>query len=73
LKVCSNIVKVKTTKVWPLFHVEKVGERNSEGKMVLFDDPIVFKLNKDLFYTIDNTEEVFDHEAEEMQFNVGVP
>jgi hypothetical protein len=66
LKVCSNIVKVKTTKVWPLFHVEKVGEWNAEGKMVLYDDPIVCKLNKDLFYTLDNTEEVFDQDAEEM-------
>lgn len=51
---------MKTTKVWPLFHVEKVGEWNSEGKMIPYDDPIVFKLNKDLFYSIDNTEEVFD-------------
>jgi hypothetical protein len=41
--------------------------------MVLYDDPIVFKLNKDLFYSIDNTEEVFDQEAEEIQFDVGVP
>jgi hypothetical protein len=49
-----------------LFHVEKVGEWNAEGKMVLYDDPIVCKLNKDLFYTLDNTEEVFDQDAEEM-------
>jgi hypothetical protein len=41
--------------------------------MVLYDDPIVFKLNKDLFYSIDNTEEVFDKEAEEIQFDGGVP
>jgi hypothetical protein len=55
LKVCSNNIKVKTNKVYPLFHVEKVGKWNSDGKMVLYDDPIVFKPNKDLFYSINNT------------------
>ena len=46
-------------KVWPLFHVEKVGEWIN-GKLHLYDDPIIFKLNKDLFYSNDNTEEIFD-------------
>jgi hypothetical protein len=58
-------------KVWPLFHVEKVGEWIN-GKLHLYDDPIIFKLNKDLFYSNDNTEEIFDSNLEELSFNYGL-
>ena len=58
-------------KVWPLFHVEKVGEWIN-GKLKMYDDPIVFKLNKDLFYSNDNTEEIFDSNVEDLSINNGL-
>ena len=58
-------------KVWPLFHVEKVGEWIN-GKLKMYDDPIVFKLNKDLFYSNDNTEEIFDYNVEDLSINNGL-
>jgi hypothetical protein len=58
-------------KVWPLFHVEKVGEWIN-GKLKMYDDPIVFKLNKDLFYSNDNTEEIFESNVEDLSINNGL-